>query len=119
MVYAVVGGFILMDMVTGIIKALKEKSFTSSVMREGLFHKTGSILCIVLGVLVDYAQTLIDLGVNVPVAVAICGYVILMEIGSIIENVCVINPEIAPDKLKSYFSKLSGKEGESNEIFKK
>lgn len=113
MVYVVTGGFILMDMLTGLIKAFKEKSYTSSVMREGLFHKCGSVLCIVLGFLVDYAQSFIDLGVNLPVAITVCGYIILMEIGSIIENVCIINPEIAPDKLKSYFIKLSDKkEGE-------
>lgn len=103
------GAFILLDFITGLIKAFKEKNYCSSIMREGLFHKTGSILVIVFGWLVDYAQTFIDLGVTIPVAVSICGYVILMEIGSIIENVCIINPEIMPDKIKGYFAKLSGK----------
>lgn len=109
MAYAITAGFILMDMLTGIVKALKEKVFTSSVMREGLFHKCGSILCVVFGVLIDYAQGFLDLGVSVPVAVSVCAYIVLMEIGSIIENVCAINPEIMPDKLTQYFSKLSGK----------
>ena len=62
------------------------------------------------GALVDYAQTHIDLGVTIPVAPAVCVYIALMEIGSIIENVCVINPEILPDKIKSYFKKLTDKE---------
>lgn len=109
MVYAITAGFILLDMLTGIVKAFKEKAYTSSVMREGLFHKSGSILCIVFGVLIDYAQGYLDLGVNIPVAVTICTYIVLMEIGSIIENVCAINPEIMPDKLKAYFSKLNTK----------
>lgn len=107
--YIITSVFILLDMVTGIVKAFKEKDYNSSVMREGLFHKSGSLLCIAFGVLVDYAQTLLDLGVNVPVAVSICAYICLMEIGSIIENVCKINPEIFPDKLKSFFTKLSNK----------
>ena len=110
MIYVITGGFIVLDMATGLIKAFKEKSYTSTVMREGLFHKGGSILMIVFGVLVDYAQTFIDLGVTIPVAGAFCTYIILMECGSIIENVGRINPEIIPDKIKSYFSKLSGKE---------
>lgn len=101
--------FIALDMVTGIVKAFKEKEFTSSIMREGLFHKCGSILCVVFGGLVDYTQKYLDIGVNVPVMSALCAYIILMEIGSIIENVSVINPEIVPNKLKSYFSKLSTK----------
>ena len=109
MVYILTGGFIVFDLLTGIIKAFKNKEYTSSIMREGLFHKCASILCIVLGLMVDYAQTFIDLGLTVPVAAAICSYIILMEIGSIIENVCEINPEIMPEKLKSYFLKLTEK----------
>ena len=107
MVYVVTMAFIMLDMITGLIKAFKEKNYTSSIMREGLFHKCGSIICIVLGSLVDYAQRFIDLGVTVPVAISICIYISLMEIGSIIENVGKINPQIIPDKLKEYFQKLS------------
>lgn len=113
MVYLLTGGFILMDMITGIIKALMGKTFTSTIMREGLFHKCGSILCIVFGVMVDYAQNMIDLGVTIPVASSLCCYIILMEIGSIIENVCQINPEIMPQKLQAFFVKLN--KGDSNE----
>ena len=107
MIYIITACFIVMDMITGIIKAFKEKNFTSSIMREGLFHKCGSVLCVVFGVLVDYTQVYLDLGVTMPVALAICGYVVVMEIGSIIENICAINSEILPDKLKQYFAKLS------------
>lgn len=108
MIYLIVGLFILLDMATGIIKAFKEKSYNSSVMREGLFHKCGSVLCVAFGVLVDYTQTLVDIGVTVPVAVSICVYIILMEIGSVIENICAINPDILPDKIKGFFAKLGG-----------
>ena len=107
MVYIITGSFIVLDMITGLIKAFKEKNYTSSIMREGLFHKAGSALVIVFGCLVDYAQSFLDLGVTLPVATAFCSYIILMEIGSIIENVCVINPQILPEKIKSYFHKLS------------
>lgn len=113
MVYTLTGGFILLDLVTGITKGFMKKEFSSSVMREGLFHKLGSVLCIVFAILVDYAQGIIDLGVTIPVVPAVCSYIILMEIGSIIENICLINPEFMPDKLRSYFAKLSG--GEMNE----
>lgn len=107
MVYLVTGCFVLMDMITGIIKAFAGKQYTSTIMREGLFHKCGSILCVVFGVLVDYAQSIIDLGVTIPVASAICAYIILMEAGSIIENVATINPDIMPEKLRSFFTKLN------------
>jgi toxin secretion/phage lysis holin len=110
MVYIVTALFIALDMLTGLVKAFKEKKYTSTVMREGLFHKCGSILLVVFGVLVDYAQSFVDIGVTIPVAVAICSYIILMEIGSIIENLGKINPDIVPSKIKPFFSKL--KEGE-------
>ena len=109
MVYIITACFIALDMITGLIKAFKEKSYCSSIMRQGLFHKSGSVLCIVFGVLVDYAQQYVELGVNIPVAISICTYICLMEVGSIIENVVTINPEIMPEKLKEYFQKLSKK----------
>lgn len=109
MVYVLTGAFILLDLISGLIKAFKEKNYCSTVMRQGLYHKSGSLLCILFGVLVDYSQLYLDLGVNIPVALSICAYICLMEIGSIIENVCAINPEILPEKLKTYFAKLSGK----------
>lgn len=107
MIYAITGAFVLLDMITGMIKAFKEKAFTSSVMREGLFHKCGSLLIVVLGVLIDYAQKFVDLGVNIPIAISVCVYIILMECGSIAENIGKINPALVPAKIKPYFSKLS------------
>ena len=109
MVYVIVGAFILLDFITGLVKAFKNKEYTSTIMREGLYHKVGSILVIGFGALVDYGQSFLDLGVTVPVGISVCGYVVLMEIGSIIENICLINPEIFPEKLKAYFKKLSDK----------
>lgn len=109
MIYLVTLGFIVMDMLTGIVKAIKERNFCSSIMREGLFHKFGSIMCVAFATLVDYAQLFIDVVIvnNQPVTTLACSYIVVMEIGSIIENVCAINPEIAPDWLKSVFKKLN------------
>lgn len=107
LVYLVTASFIILDMVTGLIKAFKEKNYCSSIMREGLFHKCGSVICVVFGVLVDFAQRYLDLGITIPIAIPICIYICVMEIGSIIENVVTINPAIMPDKLKSFFHKLN------------
>lgn len=106
-IFIVVGCFIMLDLLTGIVKAFREKAYSSTVMREGLYHKCGSILCVVFAVLVDYAQTVIDIGVTVPVTASLCAYIVVMEIGSIIENICAINPDIMPDKLKAFFAKLA------------
>lgn len=114
MLFVIVGAFIVLDMITGLLKAMLKKEYTSTIMREGLFHKCGSIICIAFGVLVDYAQTLIDLGVTVPVTNALCAYIIIMEIGSIIENVGIINPEIVPENLRSLFDKLKAREPDAD-----
>lgn len=107
MVFAITGGFIAMDFITGLVKAFKEKNFNSSLMREGLFHKCAFIFYVLFGVLVDVAQGYLDLGVTVPITTAICIYVVLTECGSIIENLGSINPAIVPDNLKSHFTKLN------------
>lgn len=109
MVYAIVGIFIALDFLTGLVKAFKDKSFNSTIMREGLYHKCGSVLWVVFGVLVDYSQQFMDLGVSVPVASAICVYIVLMECGSIVENLSVINPELVPENVKAYFAKVNNK----------
>lgn len=97
----------LLDIVTGLISAFKQKEYTSTIMREGLYHKCGYILCIVLAITVDCAQAYIDLGVDLPMIETVCTYICLNELGSVIENLAKINPELLPDKLKSYFGKLS------------
>ena len=111
MIYAITCAFIALDFITGMIKAIASGSFKSSMMRQGLFHKSGELLCIMLGVLVQYAEGFLDLGVNLPVAGAICTYIVLMEIGSAIENIGAINPELVPSKLR----KIIGVKGNDTE----
>lgn len=116
MIYILTGAFILLDFVTGIIKAFKKKEFTSTVMREGLYHKAGSIVVIVFAGLVDYAQGFMDLGISIPLTTTVCVYVTLMEIGSIIENLCIINPSFIPSKLQTYFQKLKTEVKEAGKV---
>ena len=95
--------FILLDMLSGIIKALKNKNFKSSVMRQGLFHKSAFVVIIALAILCDYAQTFVNLGFSVPLTKAVCIYLILCEIGSVLENLKAINPELISDTIMKYF----------------
>lgn len=99
--------FILLDFLTGIIKALKNKEFTSTKMREGLYHKIGFILTVGFGYLVDFAQGYVDIGVTLPIKEVFSIYIIVAEIGSIIENLGEINPNILPQTITSYFKKLN------------
>lgn len=114
--FILVGSFILLDLVSGVLKAFKKKEYNSSIMRQGLFHKAGSIAIVGFGVLVDYAQGYLNLGISIPLTSTICIYIIVMEIGSIIENLCEVNPEIIPLKLQSYFQKLSALKEKMKEV---
>ncbi len=88
-------GFMLLDIVTGLIKAVKDKKVSSTVMRDGLFHKCGFVAVIVLAMLCEYSMSYIDIGFTVPLLLAVCGYIIVTELASILENVKVISPELA------------------------
>ena len=101
MIYAITCAFIVLDFVTGLVKAFSAGNFKSCYMRMGLFHKVGEILCIALGILIEFANRYMDLGLNIPVAGIICTYVILMEIGSAIENIGAISPDLVPSKLRN------------------
>ena len=87
--------FIAFDIVTGLIKSLSTHSYQSSVMRQGLFHKLGEIVCFIFGVVCDIF--LPYLGVKIPVSIAqsICVYIVVMEIGSVVENIGEINPDLS------------------------
>lgn len=106
MQHIIVLGFIGTDFLTGAIMAIKEGNFTSTKMREGLYRKFGSIVIIVMSLLIDYAQRYFSLGINVDVSLAVEGYIIIMEIASIIENVGKINPNILPEKIKKILGKF-------------
>lgn len=101
MIYAITCAFIALDFITGLIKALSGGCFKSSCMREGLYHKSGELLCIALGILIEYAERYLALGINIPVAAAICSYIVLMEIGSSLENIGVICPDLMPGKIRA------------------
>lgn len=104
MVYLITFYFIALDFVTGFFQALATGTFASKVMRQGLFHKVALLLVMLLGWLVDYAQQFVDLGVGVPVGAAVCVYIILMEVGSSLENLGKMNPELT-DKLGEIFGR--------------
>lgn len=85
---------ILADIVTGLIKAFYEHDFQSSVMRQGLFHKLGELLA--LGILygAQIALPMIGVEAHLPLFPAGVGYCVLMEIGSIVENLRAFTPGI-------------------------
>lgn len=105
--YAFTFSLIVLDFLTGMGKAFATNTFSSKVMRQGLFHKVALVLVMLHGWLMDYAQAYIDLGTKIPVGAACCVYIFLMELCSSLENLCQMNPDLMPDKLCEIFGGLN------------
>lgn len=86
--------FIVADILSGLLKALYNRAFKSAVMRDGLFHKAGEVLVLGLLYLVEIGAAAMGLDVDLPLFKTGCGYVVVMEIGSIIENLRAFTPGI-------------------------
>ena len=87
------------DLVTGLIGAVKNHELKSAKMRDGIFKKLGFVLCYVLALLVDTQQDVIGLHLDAKILPLIIVYSVTTEIVSIIENIARINPDLLPDKL--------------------
>lgn len=101
---AIVCVFVVMDLVTGIMQAVANKTLDSTKMRSGLWHKCGFIMAVILAALVECAMQFIDLGFTLPLFVPVCTFIILTEIVSIFENVCRLSPELENSKLAQLFN---------------
>lgn len=72
--------FMVFDILTGYIQAVINKNVDSSIMRKGLLHKVLLIIIIAVGFLLDFTFNL------KTISIAICVYIIVMELTSILEN---------------------------------
>ena len=94
--------FMFVDVLAGMLKAVKNKELNSTKAREGIYKKASFILFIAFGYLADYAMQYVNMGFNFPAAVTICTLVIVTEA----ELVKIVAP---------FLSALNNKEGVKNE----
>lgn len=106
MKYLIMFVFVVIDLVSGIIMALKNKEYDSSKMRDGLFNKCGIMIVVSVASLIDYTQGYLDIGAELPLTNAVLCYTVLMEIASILENVSRICPAIVPSFIKNMLVKV-------------
>lgn len=84
---------ILIDFALGIGGAVMTKTFSSAKMRAGLLHKYTEMCAVALGVVLDGVLAGgLDLEFQ-PVLLATCAYIILMEVGSVLELIKKYNPD--------------------------
>lgn len=100
--------FMLIDVATGVLKAVKNKELSSTKAREGIYKKTSFIIFMAFGYLAEFAMNYVDLGFNFPAGVTVCLLVILTEAISVLENLGTINPELVV-LVAPFLSALNGK----------
>ena len=100
-IWGIVGACLLMgmDVLVGLSGSVINGSFKSTVMREGLAHKLVEICSIVLAIVLQIlAEHIVDIP-SFPTTIAVCIYLIVMEVGSVWENIVKINPELGKGKI--------------------
>lgn len=105
-VFAIVCAFVILDVVSGLTAAIKNKELSSSVMHEGLYNKLGEVLLLVVAMFVAsileiYPFT--QLGIPHEVMYIVALYITLMELVSILENICKLNPNLPIAKILAIF----------------
>lgn len=96
--------FNAIDLVTGIISAIKNKEVKSQKLRDGLFKKVGFIFCYFVAWLIDSQGYKVGFNIGTQVLPIIILYACTTELTSIIENICKINPDLLPEKLMKLFN---------------
>lgn len=103
----------LLDYLTGTWAALSQGEWDSSVARQGLWHKLGSIIAVLASTLFDIAlgvilpQAGIDYG-HIIVTPIVCLWYLLTELGSIVENADKLGAPV-PDLLRDMIKKVRNK----------
>jgi toxin secretion/phage lysis holin len=96
-------GFNALDVLTGIVSAIKNKDIKSAKLRDGLFKKVGFIFCYFTAWLVDGYGDVIGFKLGVAILPVIVLYACTTELVSILENISKINSDLLPGKLMELF----------------
>lgn len=104
--------FVTTDYLTGIVKAIMQNNLSSRKMREGLGHKFAYLVLLTVAYAIDTVSAHVSLGLPVNVFIATIGGVCLIELTSILENICEINPELKNKPFMRIFETSKKKEGD-------
>lgn len=88
-----------LDLVSGYLAAMHNGKVNSSVMFEGMFKKLSEVLAIVVAKATELAIAVFgaaELGMNpsIPVCTAVCIFITVYELVSVVENIGKMNPAI-------------------------
>lgn len=98
---------VVIDYITGVIGHTLREGFNSSKMREGLLHKAtygiALVVCVILEQIAQwYDLPLVYMGLLYSLAYV---WIALTELGSILENLVLINPDLAEKSFMRIFAR--------------
>ena len=95
----------LVDTLVGTSGAFMRNEFKTCAMREGLCHKGTLLVLILLGWICDTVMMHVpEVGLPKLIMFGVCLIVFFMELGSVLENLVKINPELSGNSVLKYFS---------------
>ena len=101
------GILIIMDIVCGTVAAMRNRELCSSIAREGMYNKVGEAMFLLIGIIANEILAIPPfdgLGISPDVAYLVAAYIAWMELVSILENICKINPELPFAKILMMFN---------------
>ena len=90
----IVVGFIVADVLTGLVCAWVTHNFQSAKMREGAGHKLGELFAMGMCYGVQYGLPLMGITTTINFVRGFTIYIVIMEFASITENIIKMDPEL-------------------------
>lgn len=103
----VCGILIIMDIVCGTVAAMRNRELSSSIAREGMYNKFGETMLLLTGIIAHETLSMPPfdtLGISPDIAYIVAAYIAWMEMVSILENICKIDPELPFTKILMIFN---------------
>ena len=105
-------GLIMLDIVLGTCAAIKDGRVKSSIMREGVWHKTGELGIVGVGVMLDgMVDGGLDIGYSAPVCTSLIVLLALNEAVSCMENAVALNPKLKENRAWAILESVTHADG--------
>lgn len=112
-VWAIIAALVMMavDIVSGFAGACVRGEVSSTKMREGLGHKAMLVIVIFVAILLQiFTLHIGDMGWSFPLIAPACVYIVVMELASVLENVCSAYPALRDTPLIKLFDRTGDKD---------
>ena len=99
----------IVDYVTGVIRAIHQQEVTSQTMKKGLLNKLVYLCIVVVASCFDALGVSETIGLPLDVTALCTSAIIFIELSSIMENACEVDPDLADSPIGSIFNKTQPK----------